>query len=57
MLIAECLARPTLVERALRDGYAGDERFHGELRRRAEAELQKRPEADAASRMRAMSGE
>jgi hypothetical protein len=41
MLIAECLARPTLVEQALRDGYASDERFHGELRRRAGAELQR----------------
>jgi N-acetylneuraminic acid mutarotase len=54
MMIAECLARPTLVERALRDGYASDERFHGELRRRAEAELR---QIDAPARMRAMSGD
>lgn len=54
MLIAECLARPTLVERAMREGYASDERFHGELRRRAEAELR---QIEAPARMRAMSGE
>ena len=57
MMIAECLARPTLVERALHEGYAGDERFHGELRRRAEAELRQHAETDAPARMRAMSGE
>jgi N-acetylneuraminic acid mutarotase len=38
-VIAECLARPVLAERLVRELYAHDQRFHGELRRRAEAEL------------------
>src|SRR6476620_392911 len=38
-VIAECLARPILAERLLTDLYAHDERFQGELKRRAEAEL------------------
>lgn len=38
-IIAECLARPRLIEQALRERYATDERFHGDLRRRAQAEL------------------
>jgi N-acetylneuraminic acid mutarotase len=37
--IAECLARPVLAERLITELYAHDERFHGELKRRAEAEL------------------
>ncbi|HEX5042137.1 MAG TPA: kelch repeat-containing protein, partial [Candidatus Polarisedimenticolaceae bacterium] len=37
--IAEMLARPALVERLARNHYAGDDRFHGELRRQAEAAL------------------
>src|SRR5882724_1287666 len=39
-VIAECLARPVLTERLLTELYAHDERFHGELKRRAGAELQ-----------------
>src|SRR5437773_8000738 len=39
-VIAECLARPVLAERLVTDLYAHDQRFHGELKRRAEAELQ-----------------
>src|SRR5437762_2379420 len=38
-VIAECLARPVLAERLVTELYAHDERFHGELKRRAEAEL------------------
>ena len=38
-VIAECLARPALSERLATNLYAHDQRFHGELRRRAEAEL------------------
>jgi hypothetical protein len=38
-VIAECLARPVLAERLLTELYAHDERFHGELKRRAEGEL------------------
>ena len=39
-VIAECLARPALAERFLTDWYAYDERIHGGLRQRAEADLQ-----------------
>src|SRR5215470_3642922 len=42
-VIAECLARPVLAERLLTELYAHDQRFHGELKRRAEAELQAHP--------------
>jgi len=38
-VIAECLARPALSERLATNLYAHDQRFHGELRRRAVAEL------------------
>jgi len=36
-VIAETLARQTLADRLIRDRYAFDTRFHGDLRRRAEA--------------------
>jgi hypothetical protein len=39
-VIAECLARPALAQRLLTSWYASDQRIHGELRQRAEAELQ-----------------
>src|SRR5881398_2609330 len=39
-VIAECLARPVLAERLITELYAHDQRFHGDLKRRAEAELQ-----------------
>ena len=39
LVIAECLARPVLAERLLTELYAHDQRFHGELKRRSEAEL------------------
>src|SRR5947209_10094069 len=38
-VIAECLARPVLAERLIAELYAHDQRFHSELKRRAEAEL------------------
>ncbi|MFZ1219325.1 MAG: hypothetical protein WAO00_08525 [Chthoniobacterales bacterium] len=38
-VIAECLARPVLSERLLTSLYARDQRLHGELKERAEAEL------------------
>ena len=38
-VIAECLARPALSERLVTNFYAHDQRFHGELKRRAEADL------------------
>src|SRR5947208_2735539 len=42
-VIAECLARPALAERLVTNWYAYDERFHGEVKRRAEADLQAHP--------------
>ena len=39
-VIAECLARPALAERLVTNLYAYDQRIHGELKQRAEAELQ-----------------
>src|SRR5437870_467228 len=39
-VIAECVARPALAERLVESLYAHDSRFHGELKRRAEAELE-----------------
>ena len=38
-IIAECLARATLSQRLISDLYAHDQRFHGQLRQRAQAEL------------------
>src|SRR2546428_7376184 len=38
-VIAECLARPVLAERLVTNWYAYDQRIHGELRQRAEADL------------------
>src|SRR5207248_3010739 len=46
-VIAECLARPFLAERLITDLYAHDQRFHGELKRRAEAELRTHPRVRA----------
>src|SRR5947208_12179110 len=43
LVIAECLARPVLAERVITDLYAHDQRFHGELKRRAEADLRTHP--------------
>ena len=40
LVIAECLARPALADRLLTNWYAYDQRIHGELKQRAEAELQ-----------------
>src|SRR5882724_11401026 len=40
---AECLVRPVLAERLVTELYAHDSRFHGELKRRAEAELRTHP--------------
>jgi hypothetical protein len=53
-VIAETLARPTLVERLIRNWYAGDTRFHGDLKAKAEAALKTCSRADC---KKAMSGE
>jgi len=39
-LIAECLVRPVLADRFIRNWFAFDERFHGETKRKAEANMQ-----------------
>ena len=52
-VIAECLARPALAERLLTNWYAYDQRIHGELKQRAEAELQTHP---AVEQMKQLSG-
>lgn len=38
-VIAECLGRPNLVDRLVHDWYAGDPRFHNQVRTQAESEL------------------
>src|SRR6266581_277181 len=43
LVIAECLARTVLAERVITELYAHDQRFHGELKRRAEADLRTHP--------------
>src|SRR6266496_3563349 len=45
-VIAECLARPALAERLLTTLYAYDQRIHGELKQRAEAELSGSPSVE-----------
>src|SRR4030042_4139175 len=40
-VIAECLARPILVEKLIRNYYVSDRRFHGELKEAAEKDLRK----------------
>jgi N-acetylneuraminic acid mutarotase len=52
-VIAECLARPALADRLLRNWYARDQRIHGELRKRAEADLSAHP---AVEQMKQTSG-
>jgi N-acetylneuraminic acid mutarotase len=42
-VIAECLGRPALAERLITNWYAYDQRIHGDLKQRAEAELQAHP--------------
>ena len=39
LIVAETLARQTLVDRLIREAYANDDRFHGPVRKRAEAGL------------------
>ena len=52
-VIAECLARPLLAERLITDSYVHDERFHGELKRRAEVKRKTHP---SVSQMKRTSG-
>src|SRR5579884_3034024 len=42
-VIAECLARPALVNRLITNWYAFDQRIHGALKHRAETELKAQP--------------
>src|SRR5882757_7171706 len=52
-VIPECLARPALADRLLKNWYAYDQRIHGELKQRAEAELRSNP---AVGQMKQLSG-
>lgn len=52
-VIAECLARPLLVERLIRNWYAYDSRFHGQRRDTAEREIK----TFSVHSMRSMSGD
>src|SRR5437773_6865311 len=54
LVIAECLARPVLAERVITDLYAHDQRFHGELKRRAEADLRTHPSVKEMKQTRGM---
>ena len=53
LMIAECLARPVLVERLMTNWYDSDQRFHSDMKKGAETELNQSLSADA---MRRMSG-
>ena len=52
-VIAECLARPAFADRLLISWYAYDQRIHGDLKERAESELQTHP---AFEQMKQLSG-
>src|SRR5881409_3516117 len=52
-VIAECLARPALAKRLVTNWYAYDQRIHGELKLRAETELQTRARVE---QMKQLSG-
>jgi hypothetical protein len=45
-VVAERLARPALADRLLSSWYAHDERIHGELKQRAQAELLAHPSVE-----------
>ena len=53
-VIAECLARPALADRLLMTWYAYDQRIHGEVKHRAEIELQTH---NSSAQMEQMSGQ
>jgi N-acetylneuraminic acid mutarotase len=50
-VIAECLARPALAEHLITNWYAYDQRIHGELKQRAETELQTRASVEQMKRL------
>jgi len=54
VLIVECLARPVLADRLVRNWYAFDGRFHGELKTRVLREVQG---LDGVRILKSMSGE
>ena len=43
LVVAECLARPTVADRLLSSWYPYDQRIHGKLKARVEADLQAHP--------------
>ncbi len=56
-LVAECLVRPVLAERLVREVYAQDEKLHGELERRAEKDLRALKSAEDMKRTSAVYSE
>ena len=52
-VIAECLARPILTDTLIRNQYAFDNRFHGQLKNKVVSELKKYPEI---AQMKSLSG-
>src|SRR5882762_3573018 len=56
-VIAECLARPALADRLLTNWYAYDQRIHGELKQRAETELQTRASLEQMKQLSGKYGE
>jgi hypothetical protein len=53
LVIAECLARPALADHLITNWYARDQRIHGDLKRRAEADLLAHP---SVKQMKQLSG-
>jgi N-acetylneuraminic acid mutarotase len=56
-VIAECLVRPALSDRQLMSWYAYDQRIHGELKQRAEAELSGSPSIEQMKQLSAVYSE
>jgi N-acetylneuraminic acid mutarotase len=48
-VIAECLARPALAERLITNWYAYEQRFHSDLRHRADADVKAHPMVELSS--------
>ena len=56
-IIAECLARPALADRLLRNWYAHDQRIHRNLKERAEADLLVHPTVEQMKQLSGMYSE
>jgi hypothetical protein len=51
-IIAECLARPALADRLLTNWYSYDQKIHGQLKQRAEADIQGHPTVEQMRQLR-----